>query len=98
VVQPEGLGRVAIEAAAMRCPMIATPLGGLAEIIEDGATGLAVPPGDARALAEALVRLLDDAPLAARLAAAARQKAERCFGLEMMRRQIQSVYEEVLAG
>jgi glycosyltransferase involved in cell wall biosynthesis len=49
------------------------------DVVKDGATGLLVPPDDARALAAALVRILGDPRLAARLGTAARDEALRCF-------------------
>lgn len=96
VVEPEGLGRVAIEAAAMRCPLVTTALGGLSEVVEAGVTGLVVPPNDPAALAAALLRLLQDPALAQRLAAASRAKAEAHFSLKPMRQRIQQVYASVL--
>ncbi len=98
VVQPEGLGRVVIEAGAMRCPVVATPLGGLREVIEDGVTGLLVPPGDADALALAILRVLDDPALAQRLGAAARQRMEAHFTLRGMMQRIHQIYDEIIAS
>lgn len=66
----EPFGNVAVEAMAMGLPVVASRVGGLREIVEDGATGLLVEPGDAAALAAAVRRLLDDPVLAARLARA----------------------------
>ena len=64
---------------------MATDVGGVAEVVEDGVNGLLVPPGDADALAEALRRFLADEELRARLREAApgsveRYSAERVFG------------------
>jgi len=71
----EGLGSVLIDAMAQGLPIVASRVGGIPELIEDGQTGLLVPPGDAPALAAALTRLVADAELRARLGAAARQAA-----------------------
>jgi colanic acid/amylovoran biosynthesis glycosyltransferase len=71
----EGYGVVAREAMAWARPVVASAVGGLTDAVEDGATGLLVPPGDAAALRAALERLLDDAELRARLGAAARERA-----------------------
>lgn len=69
----EGYGVVAREAMAYGRPVVATPVGGLADAVEDGITGLLVPADGLRA---ALERLLGDAELRARLGAAAREKAK----------------------
>ncbi len=71
----EALGIVALEAMAAGKPVVASAVGGLAEVIQDGHTGLLVPPGQPAALAEAIDRLLRDAGLRARLGQAARAAA-----------------------
>ena len=71
----EGYGVVAREAMAHGRPVVATSVGGLLDAVEDGATGLLVPPRDPAALRRALERLLGDAELRAQLGAAAREKA-----------------------
>lgn len=63
----EPFGLAAVEAMVAAAPVVASRSGGLADIVRDGETGLLVPPGDARALAEALARLLDDAALRGRM-------------------------------
>jgi glycosyltransferase involved in cell wall biosynthesis len=73
----EGLCLAVIEAQAAGVPVVATPVGGIRETVVDGETGLLVPPRDAEALAERIVRLLDDRALAARLAAEASRRVER---------------------
>jgi glycosyltransferase involved in cell wall biosynthesis len=75
----EGYGVVAREAMAYGRPVVATAVGGLVDAVEDGVTGLLVPPRDPLALRAAIERLLADAGLRARLGAAARDRArERC--------------------
>jgi glycosyltransferase involved in cell wall biosynthesis len=69
----EGYGMVAREAMAYGRPVVATSVGGLADAILDGETGLLVPPRDPAALRGALVRLLEDEPLRRRLGEAARE-------------------------
>lgn len=76
----EGLGLVAIEAMAAGSPVVASDLPAIRGFIDDGATGLLFPAGDAGALARAVVRLLDDGALRARLGAAARRRAVAEFG------------------
>jgi len=71
----EGLPTVVCEAMACARPVVATAVDGTPEIVEDGETGFLVPPRDPPALAAALGRVLDDPPLAARLAARAHERA-----------------------
>lgn len=67
----ENFPHTVVEALAVGCPMIATTVGGVPEVVRDGENGLLVPPGDSAALAAALARFFADADLRARLAAAA---------------------------
>jgi glycosyltransferase involved in cell wall biosynthesis len=94
----EGYGVAAREAMAWGRPVVATAVGGLADAVVDGETGLIVPPGDAPALRAALERLLGDARLRDRLGAAARAKAQREFSLERAGDALQEVYTEALRG
>jgi glycosyltransferase involved in cell wall biosynthesis len=73
----EGLPRVALEALARGRPVIGSRAGGIPDAVLDGENGLLVPPNDAGALADALVRLASDRELAQRLAAGARPSVER---------------------
>jgi glycosyltransferase involved in cell wall biosynthesis len=70
---------VALEAMASGCPVIATPVAGIVDIVIDRQTGLLVPVGDAAALATAIATLLDDAGLRARLGASGRRHVEAHF-------------------
>lgn len=67
----EGLPRLLLEAQAVGVPVVATPVGGCGEIVRHEETGLIVPAGSPEATADAVLRLLEDRPLAAALAAAA---------------------------
>ena len=71
----EGLGRVAIEAFCRRRPVVGSLAGGIPDVVADDDTGVLVPPGDAAALAAALVRVLADRSLAERLGAAGEKVA-----------------------
>jgi glycosyltransferase involved in cell wall biosynthesis len=73
----EGYGMVAREAMAHGRPVVATGVGGLLDAVEDGVTGLLVPPRDAAALRAALERLLGDAGLRRSLGASARERVVR---------------------
>jgi D-inositol-3-phosphate glycosyltransferase len=75
----ETFGLVLIEAMAMEKPVVATSTGGVPEIVEDGRDGLLVPPRDEKALAEAIVLLLEDASLRNTLSRHARRDAMRRF-------------------
>jgi glycosyltransferase involved in cell wall biosynthesis len=74
----------ALEAMAAGLPVIASRTGGLCELIEDGVTGVLVPPGNAAALADAIVRLSEDPPYAAALGAAARRAVVEHYTLAAM--------------
>lgn len=70
-----------MEAMAAGCPVIASDLSGIPELVEDGVTGILVPPGNAEALAEAIERLSRDPKLRARMTAAGREKVAASFDL-----------------
>lgn len=90
----EGLPRVAIEAVAAGVPIVATRVGGLSEVVEDGLTGLLVAPHDPTSLGEAMVALLTDRGRAARMAEAG-LGAIASFDAALMARDLTSVYEEL---
>lgn len=90
----EGLGVAALEALAASRPVLATAVGGLAEVIVDGRCGLLVPPEDVPALAAGLQRLRDDGALRQRLAAAGPARVDEGFRAEHMGRS----YERIYAG
>jgi glycosyltransferase involved in cell wall biosynthesis len=89
----EGYGMVAREAMAWGRPVVASAVGGLADALEDGVSGLLVPPRDVVALRAALERLLDDSELRARLGAAARAKAVREYGQDAAATALVAAYE-----
>jgi glycosyltransferase involved in cell wall biosynthesis len=93
----EGLPLVVLEAMLAGVPVVATEVGGLRECIEPERTGVLVPPGDPRALAAALRRLLGDADRRERLAAAAREEAVRRFTAKAMADAYERLYLELLA-
>ncbi len=73
----EGMGRVVVEAFCRGRAVVGTDSGGIPDLVEDGVSGLLVPPGDALALAEALTRVLGEPDLAAGLGAGAHAAANR---------------------
>lgn len=81
----EGFGLVFLEAGAYGVPSVATRSGGIPEAVEDGVTGLLVPERNPAALADAIVRLVEDAPLRARMGTAARDKADAATWDSVMR-------------
>lgn len=90
----EAQGVVILEAMALSRPVVASNVGGIPEMIEDGVTGLLVPPRDAAALAAAIVRVLTDHPLADTMARAGRILAHERFCIDRMVNALQDVYEE----
>lgn len=93
----EGMGRAVIEAQAAGKPVVASRVGGILDLIEDGHTGLLVEPGDIEALAEALRKLCADAVLRRQLGEAAQRSADGRFAVQTMNRQIIQVYDELLS-
>jgi glycosyltransferase involved in cell wall biosynthesis len=93
----EALSNVLLESMAAGAPTVATRVGGTPEALIDGETGLLVPPGDAREIATAVSRLLDDQAFARALGRSARQLIEDRFSVERMVRSTEDVYAELLA-
>ncbi|MBN2409486.1 MAG: glycosyltransferase family 4 protein [Candidatus Aminicenantes bacterium] len=91
----EGLPFVLVEAAALGRPIVATAVDGVPEILEDGRTGLLVPPGDPEALAGAVIRLLRDREEAGRLAEKAKALVPPRFPMRRMVEQTQNLYLEL---
>jgi glycosyltransferase involved in cell wall biosynthesis len=90
----EGLSIALVEAMALGKPPVITPVGGLGEVVTDGEHGLVVPVADPRALADAVLSLLQDEPLRKRLGNAARDRVAAFDMLKAVRR-MESVYEEL---
>lgn len=91
----EGLGSAVLLAMSAGAPVLASRVGGLPEIVEDGVTGL-LTSNEPEAIAKQIQRLLADRSLAARLAARARNRVEKEFSLDRMVNQTLRVYERVL--
>jgi glycosyltransferase involved in cell wall biosynthesis len=93
----EGLGTSLLDAMACAKPVVATTAGGIPEVVADGETGLLVPPRDQHALAEAIVRLLNDAALRQRLGGAGLARVRERFSAERMVRETLGVYARLTA-
>jgi glycosyltransferase involved in cell wall biosynthesis len=91
----EALPTVAMEAAAAGRAMLASRVGGVEEVVSDGVTGIMVPPGDPRALAESMVALLGDPERRNALARAARLRALEEFGIETQVKRTLALWDEV---
>jgi len=78
----DGIPNVIMEALSHRMPVIATDVCGIAEVVEDGVTGLLVPQRDARALADAVRRMVEDRDRAQSMAEAGRERVTRMFDRE----------------
>ncbi|MGR3302283.1 MAG: glycosyltransferase [Candidatus Scalindua sp.] len=92
----EGLPRIVIEAMAMGRPIVATDIDGVREELEDGITGLLVPPENADSLAKSIIDLLIDKDKSFQMGINARRAAEEKFGVDIMRKKVEKVYEELL--
>jgi sugar transferase (PEP-CTERM/EpsH1 system associated) len=94
----EGVSNTILEAMASRLPIIATRVGGNAELIEPGMTGLLVPPADSESLARAMLAYFTERSMARRHAKAARRVAEDRFSLRRMVADYGALYERSLAA
>ncbi len=93
----ESFGMVALEAMACGTPVVASQVGGLAFLVQDGVTGFTVPDGDSEALCNRLTRLLDQPELRAQMARAAAETASG-YAWENIARQLIEVYTSLLQG
>jgi glycosyltransferase involved in cell wall biosynthesis len=93
----EGMPNALLEAMAQGCAAVTTSAGGSGEVVEDGKSGLVVPPGDADRLAEAISRVLQDPVFAQELGTAARERVFGRFSEPAMLQALDSLYREELA-
>ena len=92
----EGLGTSLLDAMACGRPIVATTAGGMPEVVQDGKTGILVPPRDDRALADGIIRLLKDPALRERMGTAGLALAEARFSAERMVADTLRVYQGVV--
>jgi glycosyltransferase involved in cell wall biosynthesis len=85
-----------MEAMAARRPVVATAVGGVAEIVADGVSGYVTPPGDAAALAERVQHVLLDPAAAARMGAAGRVLAEANYRRDLVGRQYLAMLRHIV--
>jgi len=99
MVQPslqEGLPLSVLEAMGDGLPIVASCVGGVPEVFLDGETGILVPAADARALADAMRKLLTDADLRHKMGTAAARRACECFSAQRMAEETTALYRELL--
>jgi glycosyltransferase involved in cell wall biosynthesis len=89
----EGMPNAVMEAMALGKPVILSDVNGARELVEDGKSGIIVPPADAGALAGAIERLVDDPALRAGLGRAARDRVRERFTIEAMVTHLESYFE-----
>jgi glycosyltransferase involved in cell wall biosynthesis len=94
----EGCPNAVVEAMASGLPVVATRVGGLPEMIDEGRGGYLVEPGDSPALAQALARLAADPHLARRLGEHNRAVGRERFALSVVCRRLERIYEGVARG
>jgi L-malate glycosyltransferase len=94
----EGISNTLLESMAAGVPVVATHVGGTPEVIRDGEQGLLVPPNDPQAIADAILAVLDDPALAARLGAEGRRRVRDEFSFEAVVRRTEDLYRELLAS
>jgi glycosyltransferase involved in cell wall biosynthesis len=92
----EGTPNAVLEAMALESPIVATGVGGTAELALDGVHGVIVEPGDARILADAITSTLADPPAARRRARAARSRIERELSFDARMQHLEAIYEEMM--
>ena len=94
----EPFPRVIIESYAAGVPVVATKMGGVVDMVDDGVTGLLVAPQDADGLAEAMLEIIQDNTLACRLAKAGFEKVKSRFTLQIMVDKTLEVYQKALSN
>ena len=92
----EGLPMSILEAASYGLPIVATRVGGIPEIIDDGVNGFLIDPGDKGALTDRLLRLIENPELRSQMGRAAYQKVKEKFDVDTVVKQLDSLYQEFL--
>jgi glycosyltransferase involved in cell wall biosynthesis len=92
----EGLGVAALEAMASALPVIASDVGGLREVVEDGRSGIIVPPANPEKIASAIKRLAESPELRSQMSAAARARVVENYSMERMAARTLALYRECM--
>src|SRR5205814_3717779 len=92
----DSLPNAIIESMSLGKPAVVTAVGGVPDAVSNGETGLVVPPGDAQALAGALIQVLQNPSLANRLGRAAMSRHHERYRPELMARKLESCFVDVI--
>jgi glycosyltransferase involved in cell wall biosynthesis len=92
----EGTANTVLEAMAFERPIVATDVGGTAELLQHGVHGLLVKPGDSRALTHAIELAIQDTPSTRRKAELARHRVENELSFQKRMRSVESIYAELM--
>jgi glycosyltransferase involved in cell wall biosynthesis len=92
----EPSGRTIIEGMALEKPIIGSSVGGIPEVIDDGKTGILIPPNDPASLAAAVMKLAADPALRRSMGTAGREKARKLFTIENHVKEIEKIYDEII--
>lgn len=95
-ISPEPFARVVIEGMAMRKPVVAMNEGGVPEVIEDGASGILIPPKNSFLMAQAITSLFTDREKAIKIGLRARKTIEEKFSIEENVKKTEEVYSQIL--
>ena len=91
----EGFPMITLEAMAMAKPIVAAKIDGITEQITDGINGILIPPKDSSAIAQAIIRLINDRESGKKLGLAARKRVEQEFSVEKMVSETEKVYSSL---
>jgi glycosyltransferase involved in cell wall biosynthesis len=94
-IKGEGLSKVLIESMSMKKPVVATDIGGNAELVVDGKTGLLIPPRSPEKIANAILKMKSNPEFRSKLASNARLHIENHFSMEQTVREMKTLYEEL---
>ena len=92
----EGMGLSIVEAMVLSLPVVATDVGGISDVVEDGVTGILVPPREPKSLANSCVDILKDPKRAMSMGHAGKKRAMAYFDIERMIRSYASLYRELM--